>query len=315
MNEYEIEEAVSRYLEHPVLGPATRTLANLVGMVNANSDGWPYWRKPRLAAAKLTDLVQQGIRHDREAYQSPRTPDVTAEQYKAALVPLKAFRTRQVRESARRYFAIIDLKPGTGGKVWAAEQVYGVADKAYQQAQREAGVLKELRDRAHAELERIRSHEALRELHAQYEAGTIDAKMIELGMFEPGARIYRLPAYSTEGGFDGLGRVVTVTGLSQGMSGARLDFTADDGTPGIEHRPMTVTEARLRWWVLDADHYNLVTGGTRDYDRMVRLAAEHGLPESCVVQGAVFIQETRELASGPENYGYVPQAVLDAEDR
>jgi len=291
MNEYEIEEAVSRYLEHPVLGPATRTLANLVGMVNANSDGWPYWRKPAQAAAKLTDLIQQGIRHDREAYQLPRAPEVTAAQYKAALVPLKAFRTRQVREDRRRYFAIIDLAPGVGGKAWAAEQVYQDADKMYRDAQQEADALKEVRDRAHAELERVRSHEALTELHAQYEAGAVADKMIELSMFEPGARIYRLPAYSTDGGFDGLGRVVTVTGLSWGMSGARLDFVADDGTPGIEHRPMTVTDARLRWWVLDAGHANLVTGGARDYDRMVKLAAEHDLPASCVVQGTVFIPE------------------------
>jgi hypothetical protein len=291
MNEYEIDEAVSRYLEHPVMGPATRTLANLRDMVNASSDGWPYWRKPRQAAAKLMDLIQQGIRHDREAYRSPRTPGVTAAQYRAALVPLKSFRTRQVREDRRRQFDIIDLVPGVGGKVWAAEQVYRDADKLYQDARREADALKELRDRAHAELERVRSHEALTGLHAQYEAGTIDAKLAELGMFEPGARIYRLPAYSTDSGFDGLGQVVTVTGLSWGISGSRLDFITDDGTPGIEHRPVTVTEARLCWWVLDAGHANLVTGGTRDYDRMVRLAAEHDLPASCVVQGAVFIPE------------------------
>ncbi len=291
MNESEIEEAAERYAEHPVMGPATRTLANLRDMVNANSDGWPYWRKPKQAAAKLMDLIQQGIRHDREAYQLPRTPDVTAEQYKAALRPVKAFRTRQVRESGRRYFAIIDLAPGVGGRVWAAEQVYQDADKLYQEAQREADALKEVRDRASAELERIRSHEALTELHAQYEAGTIDAKLVHLGMFEPGARIYRLPGFSTDGGFDGLGQVVTVTGLSWGMSGARLDFITDDGTPGIEHRPMTVTAARLRWWVLDAGHVNLVTGGATDYARMVKLAAENDLPESCVVQGSVFIPE------------------------
>jgi hypothetical protein len=40
MNEMEIEEATERFLFHPVLGPATRTLENLMNGVNACSDGW-----------------------------------------------------------------------------------------------------------------------------------------------------------------------------------------------------------------------------------------------------------------------------------
>ena len=58
MNEYEIDEARDRYRDHPTLGPATQTLANLCIAANANSDGWAYWPKPCRSAAKLQALIQ-----------------------------------------------------------------------------------------------------------------------------------------------------------------------------------------------------------------------------------------------------------------
>lgn len=85
MNHYEIEDAVGRYADDPVLGPAARTLASLMDWTNRHSDGWAYWPKPCRAAAKLQALFPR--RWDDE---SP-----TVEQYKAALRPIKAFRTRQ----------------------------------------------------------------------------------------------------------------------------------------------------------------------------------------------------------------------------
>lgn len=91
MNGYEIDEAQQRFAEHPILGPATRTLANLRDAADENSDGWAYWPKPTRAAARLMELIEpDDLRHlfDRER------ADVTEAAYRAALRPVKAFRTR-----------------------------------------------------------------------------------------------------------------------------------------------------------------------------------------------------------------------------
>lgn len=92
MNDYDIEEAVGRFADHPLLGPATLTLDNLRRAVNRNSDGWPYWRAPSAAAAKLMALIE-GDRTARYRFDDERA-DVTEEAVKAAYRPIKAFRTR-----------------------------------------------------------------------------------------------------------------------------------------------------------------------------------------------------------------------------
>lgn len=288
MNEHEVERARELYADHAVLGPATATLAELVDWTNSNSDGWPYWRKPAQAAAQLMGLI--GTMRDYDVRGAERA-DVTPEKYKAALRPLKSFRTRWFREHSGQQFRIYDpLAEGESGRTFAAGLAYEEAVKLHESLQQRERAARELRDRAYAELSRLREHDALAELHAQYEAGTIRPDLVTLGMFEPGARIYRLPHFlgSESGQFDGLGQVVTVTGLSYGMSGARLAFVTDDGTPGIEHNPMTETEAKLRWWILDAEGANLVSGGTRDEARMHELAAER-YPGAIVRQGREFI--------------------------
>lgn len=89
MNEYDIENAVRRYRDYPVLGAASRTLENLMHATNSMSDGWAYWPKPAKAAAKLMDLIEgdpQGRFGDRD--------DTTPKAYAAALTPIKALRTR-----------------------------------------------------------------------------------------------------------------------------------------------------------------------------------------------------------------------------
>lgn len=92
MNDYDIEEAAERFADHSLLGPATQTLDNLRRAVNANSDGWPYWRKPSAAATKLMMLIEG----DRTRYRfDDERDDVTEKALKAAYVPIKAFRTRQ----------------------------------------------------------------------------------------------------------------------------------------------------------------------------------------------------------------------------
>ena len=89
MNRYEIEDAVRQYADDPVLGPASRTLHNLMVWTNRNSDGWAYWPKPCRAAARLQALIQ-----DAHPFRHNRT-EATVEGYKAALRPIKSFRTRQ----------------------------------------------------------------------------------------------------------------------------------------------------------------------------------------------------------------------------
>lgn len=81
MNDYEIARAVQQYSKHPVLSRATRTLDSLAYWTDRNSDGWAYWPKPLHAAFKLMKLIYDG--------------NATEEEYKAALRPIKAFRTRQ----------------------------------------------------------------------------------------------------------------------------------------------------------------------------------------------------------------------------
>lgn len=84
LNEHEIRTAFRRYApagEDEVLTAAATTLFNLMDWTNDHSDGWPYWRKPAHVSAKLQALIYKG--------------KATAEEYKQALIPVKAFRTRQ----------------------------------------------------------------------------------------------------------------------------------------------------------------------------------------------------------------------------
>jgi hypothetical protein len=97
MNEWEIEEAVDRFAGQPILGPATVTLQNLQRWTNSHSDGWAYWPKPCRAAAKLQELIEEA-----HPFRGAKQP--TEAEYKAALRPIKAFRTRQGAE-----FEIVDL--------------------------------------------------------------------------------------------------------------------------------------------------------------------------------------------------------------
>lgn len=100
MNERDVEDARHRYFDHPVLGPATETLVNLVEWTNSHSDGWPYWAKPCRAAAKLQELIEGDGTWDARIHPDDRA---TPEALKAALRPIKAFRTRQGAD-----FAIIE---------------------------------------------------------------------------------------------------------------------------------------------------------------------------------------------------------------
>jgi hypothetical protein len=91
MNEYDIENASRRYGTHQILGPAVRTLSNLVEWTNQNSDGWAYWPKPCRAAAKLMGLIEQ---ENTNQYRSYERKDVTLAEYRKAIAVIKTFRTK-----------------------------------------------------------------------------------------------------------------------------------------------------------------------------------------------------------------------------
>lgn len=105
MNEWDIDNALRNWAGHPVLEPAAQTLSNLRDAVNENSDGWPYWGKPLRAAAKLMELIEGD---GTSAYRYGPREDATPEKYKAALIPIKSFRTR---EGAKHgfFFKIVEL--------------------------------------------------------------------------------------------------------------------------------------------------------------------------------------------------------------
>lgn len=90
MNTYDIDDAAQRFANHPVLGPATQTLANLRDAADANSDGWAYWPKPARAAAKLMDLIETA----KLDWYRGGEPKTTEAQLRKAYAPLKALRTR-----------------------------------------------------------------------------------------------------------------------------------------------------------------------------------------------------------------------------
>ena len=94
MNEWDILTAEANFADDPVLGPAANTLRNLMDWTNRNSDGWCYWPKPCRAAAKLQALLEDN-HPNRRPWDAPA---VTVSQYAKALVPIKAFRTRQAAD-------------------------------------------------------------------------------------------------------------------------------------------------------------------------------------------------------------------------
>jgi hypothetical protein len=88
MNDFEIDDALARFHEDPILGAAAQTLANLRDLANRSSDGWAYWPKPARAANKLMTLLQGA-----SSYRDPI--EVTVAQVRAAYSPIKGFLTRE----------------------------------------------------------------------------------------------------------------------------------------------------------------------------------------------------------------------------
>jgi hypothetical protein len=94
LNEYDAAVIARDVDPHtrPNLAHAAVTLARLVDWTNRNSDGWPYWSKPRNASQKLADHLH---REYLGRYDGRTGDDITDAELAAGNRTVKAFLTRQ----------------------------------------------------------------------------------------------------------------------------------------------------------------------------------------------------------------------------
>jgi hypothetical protein len=102
MNDFDIDLAWRKWHEHPVLGPAIKTLSNLKDWADCNSDGWAYWPKPARAAAGLMELIERD--GTSRFAGDPDREDATPEEFRRVMRAVKAFRTKH-----KATFAIVAL--------------------------------------------------------------------------------------------------------------------------------------------------------------------------------------------------------------
>lgn len=103
LNEYDVAHAVEQAsrstIDRPNLFKGAVTLARLVEWTNDNSDGWPYWAKPRSASSALQEQVR--IRTSGLVSEWDREPnDITFTELKVLVRPIKAFLTRHAVDPA-----------------------------------------------------------------------------------------------------------------------------------------------------------------------------------------------------------------------
>lgn len=90
MNQSEIEWAASRHHECPNVRKGVKLLLRLMQAVNAQSDGWAYWRAPSKASEKLQTLLKTAgnLTHGTSG-------TITPAELKTAITPIRAMVTRQ----------------------------------------------------------------------------------------------------------------------------------------------------------------------------------------------------------------------------
>jgi N12 class adenine-specific DNA methylase len=104
LNRMDIDEAVDRHKNHPVLAKATKFLSDFRDEVDDHSDGWPHWKLPGHAAQKLMDLIQH--------------PELATEEgLRAALGPIKAFYTKHGNAAGMKMPEIQLAQPPKKAKV------------------------------------------------------------------------------------------------------------------------------------------------------------------------------------------------------
>lgn len=92
MNDYDITMAARRHADNPIAMAAINQVAILYTWANQNSDGWAYWPKPARAAAKMMDLIEGNGTNEAIRAIEDRATEAN---FKKAMAPIKAFRTRQ----------------------------------------------------------------------------------------------------------------------------------------------------------------------------------------------------------------------------
>lgn len=90
MNTWDIDDAVMRTSSYSIRGRAARFLQAFRDEVDANSDGWAYWKAPLKSAKKMQQIVLKHI-------------DATEGNYKAALTPIKRFYTLRGNAAGMKY--------------------------------------------------------------------------------------------------------------------------------------------------------------------------------------------------------------------
>jgi hypothetical protein len=94
LNASEMDQAVSRFIKatKPNRLALALVVRNLAEWADEHSDGWAYWQAPRRAANEAMGHIESttnaaNVRQD--------THDITDEQMRAAVKPIRAFLTRQ----------------------------------------------------------------------------------------------------------------------------------------------------------------------------------------------------------------------------
>ena len=84
MNDSDIYQASKRFELDSAKHHAVEILQAHIEVINANSDGWAYWRPPVVAAKRLMELIKG----------PPVSETTAAECLKRALCPLRTFYTK-----------------------------------------------------------------------------------------------------------------------------------------------------------------------------------------------------------------------------
>lgn len=94
MNDFDLRMAQRRFVGRgtPYRSALVFTVEELKDWVDLNSDGWAYWRKPLRAAQRAISLIESTTYEEdnRRARE-----DISLEEFKAAIRPIKSFLTRQ----------------------------------------------------------------------------------------------------------------------------------------------------------------------------------------------------------------------------
>jgi len=101
MNDYDLGVARVRFTRaaKPNRLALVMVVDNLREWANDNSDGWAYWPKPAKAADKAMALIESRTNRENDEQEAH---DITDEELKAAVRPIKAFLTRQKVNAAQR---------------------------------------------------------------------------------------------------------------------------------------------------------------------------------------------------------------------